>query len=143
MNYQNRIVVDTNILTYAFDAASPQKEDCLNFLENNSQSIVLTHQVLNEYLRVVTHSKIQKSISIQKAAENVNVFLDRFQVIYPNAATFNKSFEYLLKYKISGNAVFDVYLVATAVTNGITQLATYNVKDFQKFKDEGLDILTL
>ncbi|MBP7927878.1 PIN domain-containing protein [Patescibacteria group bacterium] len=144
MTNWTKIVVDTNVLTYAFDEASDEREVCLNFLETNAANIVLTHQVLNEYLRVITHRKIKKSISIARAIENVEIFREKFPLtIYPNAITFNKSFDFIRKYNITGNTVFDAYLVATAVTNGITNIATYNTKHFRIFIPEGITLVTI
>ena len=57
-----------------------------------------------------------------------------FRIIYPNNKTHYLALELIKEHKLVGNHIFDAYLAATAITNDIMEIATDNVKDFQKFK---------
>ena len=56
-------------------------------------------------------------------------------VISPNQNTYYIWIELVKNYNLNGNRIFDAYLAATALSNGINQIATDNTRDFKKFKE--------
>ncbi len=57
------------------------------------------------------------------------------RIITPDLETNIVLMEFLQKYDIKSNAIFDCYLVATALSAGVTTIATDNSKDFQKYDE--------
>ena len=51
-------------------------------------------------------------------------------VLGPNHTTFERSIDLLRAQPCTGKDVFDRYLAATALSNGITTIVTENLKDF-------------
>lgn len=138
------ILVDVNVLLYALDKSSKYYTIASSFLDANVDKLALSHQTINEYIRVATHPVFPNRLSITRIEDNVQTFLDRFaKIISPNSATLECSLNLIKKYKIVGSLVFDTYLIATVLTNNINTLATFNVKDFQLFKSEGFSFIAL
>jgi len=55
--------------------------------------------------------------------------------IYPGAEIIEKTLKLLKQYKTTKQAIFDLQLLATMLSNNITCLYTYNQQDFSKFKE--------
>lgn len=128
------ILVDSNILIYAINRSSPKHTIAQQFLQQEKEKLVLAHQNIFEALRVLTHPRYPKPMKINPAIEAVISITSNLDVIYPFLETQQLSLELLKKYKLTSNQIFDGYLVATMLSNGIDKIATDNVKDFQKFK---------
>jgi predicted nucleic acid-binding protein len=66
---------------------------------------------------------------------------DRLQKIYPNQATLEHTIELLQQHpQITRQEVFDLFLVATMMANGVTRIYTYNHQHFTRFA--GIEVLT-
>ena len=69
----------------------------------------------------------------KQAVEAILKIAESGRIISPNFRTVLVSLEFTKKHSLVGNRIFDAYLAATALTNGVDVIATDNVKDFQKF----------
>ena len=56
-------------------------------------------------------------------------------IIAPDYKTHRIALELTKKYKIVSNQIFDAYLVATAISNGIEIIVTDNITDIQIFSE--------
>lgn len=128
------MLVDTNILVHSINADSPRHRRAQQFIKF-TDDLVITHQNIFEALRVLTHPTFPNPMKIQKAVNAVLSISDKCQIIIPNQETHYLALELIKKHNLSGNRIFDAYLVATALSNDITDVATDNVKDFQKFSE--------
>lgn len=132
----NKILIDTNLLIYHTDTSSTHSENIESFFRKNTSNIVLSSQVINEYLRATTHKVFQQPLTIDEAITNILLYTNSFgSPITPNSATHRMFINLLKKYKTSSNKIFDLYLVSTALSNNINTIATFNIKDFRKFKE--------
>lgn len=129
------MLVDTNILIYAINADSPKHQLAQEFLKENSSNLEIAHQNILEAIRVLTHQKFSHSMKLKDALNAIEAISELSRVITPNHNTFYIAIELIRAHKLIGNRIFDTYLVATALTNGIRTIATDNIKDFQKFKE--------
>lgn len=130
------IVVDTNMLVYATNKSSSHYKSSNKFLRENFASIVLCNQVVNEYLRVLTHKSFQKPLKMSLAIKNVEAYKKSFgSFILPNNNTHSVFIDLINKYELTSNKVFDAYLVATAISNNVNRLVTFNTKDFEIFDE--------
>ncbi len=142
-NSSDLILIDTNVLLYALDKQSKDSFTSKQFIDENCERLVIAHQTINEYIRIATHVKFTNRLSNSEIDTNIRIFLSTFaKVICPDSASLEYSLHLIKKYNITGRLVFDTYLVATALTNSIHTVATYNAKDFQVFKPEGLSLIT-
>ena len=129
------ILLDTNILVYSLDKKSPKNHIAINYIKGNAENLAITHQNINEALRVATHPKHIKPMDIDCAIKAVTAIAEGLSIIFPKENTIFITLELLKKYKIKSNHVFDVYLAATMLSNGIEEIATDNEKDFSIIKE--------
>lgn len=129
------MIVDTNILIYAINEDSPKHSKAREFLKENKNVLVVSHQVIFEAIRILTHPKFSKPMKPKSALETVSAIADACEIISPNQKTYYLTLEFIKKFALSGNRIFDAYLAATAITNGVNKIATDNTKHFKKFTD--------
>jgi predicted nucleic acid-binding protein len=129
------ILLDTNIIVYSLDKKSSKNYIATNYIKRNAENLTITHQNINEAIRVITHPKHPKPMRIEKAIEAVTDIAEGLSIIFPKENTIFITLELLNKYKIKSNHVFDAYLAATMLSNGIEEIATDNGKDFSIIKE--------
>ena len=129
------MLIDSNILIYAINSSSPKHKRAQQFLQENRKVLMIAHQNIFELLRVLTHSKFQNPMKHNEAIEAIERILDVSTIISPDYRTHRITLELVQKYTMVSNQVFDAYLVATALSNGINTIATDNVKDLKKFSE--------
>jgi predicted nucleic acid-binding protein len=127
------MLVDTNILIYAINADSPKNKLAQRFLQENIHELEVSHQNIFEALRVLTHSKFSKPMKPENAQNSVMAIVKECRIVIPNYKTHYLALEWIKEHELIGNKIFDAYLAATAVSNGIYAIATDNGKDFKKF----------
>lgn len=129
------MLVDSNILIYAINAASPKHNKAQSFLKENLGSLEISHQNVLETIRVLTHQKFSKPMNLNMALTAIYAIAKSCRIISPTQATYYLTLELISKYKLAGNRIFDAYLAATTLSNGIDTIATDNVKDFKKLTE--------
>lgn len=129
------MLVDSNILIYSINSDSPKHKKAQKFLNDNLSNLEVAHQNILESIRVLTHRRFSRPMNLKDALNSVLNIIKSCSVISPNQNTYYLAIELINNYKLSGNRIFDAYLAATALSNGIYTIATDNVRDFQKFKE--------
>lgn len=127
------MLVDSNIFIYSINKRSPKHKIAQQFLKENQLNLDITHQNILEVIRVLTHRKFSSKITIENALNLIIEIVRLCRVISPNQDTIYVALELIKLNKLKGNRIFDAYLTATAVTNGIFEIATDNTRDFTKF----------
>lgn len=134
--------LDTNLLVYAHNTASPFHPRAKNFIEKvmNEQdaegklSICIPGQVLIEFLNVITRHQLESPLPLHDATRLVQAYMDSDAVIlYPKSTQLSTLLD-LLKSVTTRQKIFDVALVATLKDHGISGLYTVNTSDFEQFK---------
>ena len=133
------MLIDSNILIYALNIKSDKHKAARHFLKQNYKNLYIAQQNVLETLRVITHSKFPNVLLPIKAVDKIEKLAVGFNLITPKAETYLIALDLISKYKISGNRIFDAYLVATMLSNGITRIATDNVKDFAIYR--GIEVV--
>lgn len=129
------ILVDTNVLVYAVNLDAPRHAASRALVEavgEKKVAGVLFPQVLLEFFAIVTdHRRVEKPLEPKIAWEQV----EAFRTIFPVLDEGLKSLDLLdeLAQNTKGADIFDAFLVAQMKANGISNLCTYNTKDFLKF----------
>lgn len=129
------MIIDSNILIYAINSDSPKNKKAQEFLKENLGDLEVTHQNILETLRVLTHSKFSKPMGIKLALTATQSISKSCHIISPTKTTYYLWLELINKHALTGNRIFDAYLVATALSNGINIIATDNIKDFKKLTE--------
>lgn len=137
------ILVDANLLLYAYDSGSAHHNGARGWLESalsKPQPVGLAWTAILAFLRIGTDRRLrQQAPSMGEAASIVSSWLDR-----PNVTLLNpgeRHWEILrglaIKGQVQGRLVMDAHLAALAIEHG-AELATTD-RDFTRFP--GLRIL--
>ena len=129
------MLIDSNILVYAINSSSPKHVDAQKFIQGNVGKLQVAHQNIFETLRVLTHAKFPNPMKTNEAVGAVESIIKACDIIAPDYKTHRIALELIKKYKIVSNQIFDAYLAATAISNGVDTLASDNIKDLQKFSE--------
>lgn len=127
------MLVDSNIIIYAINQDSSKSKVARNFLQKTKVSLEVSHQNIFEAFRVLTHKQFSNPMKINTAQEEILEAIKNCRIIIPDNVTHHLAFALIEKNNLTGNKVFDAYLAATAISNGVMEIATDNVKDFKKF----------
>lgn len=130
-------LVDTNLFIYAHNADSAYYKKARRFLKKliKGNNLCLTPQVLLESFRILTQ-KMEKPIDEEEAWRLLDAYLnDQTRMVYPTPKALLMAKDFSKKYRIKGAKIFDAYLVATIVENGVDTIYTHNEKDFLVFRE--------
>ena len=131
-------LLDSNVLVYA-DQRADERHAAAKTLRDRGQQgeipLCVTHQVLNEFFAVITsrgRGGVTNPVTDDVAWAEVEKYLqsDTIITISPTATTYERLGELFRAYRPTGRRIFDLYLVATMLDNGITKIYTYNTKHF-------------
>ena len=125
-----RLLVDSNIIIYAINSASPKHTQAKQFVTGSTDELFVAQQNIFESLRVLTHPKFPNPMNTQSALAAVSSVINRCELITPDITTSFISMELIGKYGIKSNNIFDAYLAATMLTHEIYAIATDNDGDF-------------
>lgn len=132
-------LIDTNVLIYSYDQTHNMHLPSYELIEysiGSKISAVITHQNLLEFLAVVTNPKrVTHPLSLDQAFQKIVIYATSFPLINPLQKTFFTFANLISRYKSSRQRIFDFYLSATALDNGINQICTWNVKDFSNISE--------
>lgn len=141
MKTSSPIFFDTNILIYNQDKSSQFYKIASkwhNKALTGEINAVLSSQNLLEFAAVMTNpNKITHPLTQKYTATEINKYIDtdKFEIIYPNNETLKTFSALLKKYPMKNpRQIFDLFLVATMISNDLYQILTLNKQDFQ-FKE--------
>lgn len=137
----NYHLIDSNVLMYASDSESIFHEEAKQVLSaclGGGIKGVISHQNLLELIKVLI--KYYKK-SLQFALNTAGIYSREFslQIISPLSTTYTLFDRFLSQSEQAD--IFDVYLAATAIDNGIDNIITNNPKDFIGIRE--LKVLSL
>ena len=142
----NPLFIDTNILVYANVIETPFHEQALaaiNAAHEAGRTIWISRQVIREYLVTLTRPQVFENLPRATVLEQVDQFIERFQVVDDTATVSKQLVKLMSDFKIGGKQIHDANIVATMLAYDIPCLLTHNVKDFRRFGEvvriEGID----
>lgn len=139
------ILFDSNVLIYNQDIKSSFYQQANDYHEKACRGeivAVLSSQNIAEFVSVMLNPKKVPvpltPIQISKEINHYFALAKHFTVIYPNRLSLEifSDLITLLKPIVKPTKIFDVFLVATMLGNGIKTLLTANVNDFKDFRDK-------
>lgn len=137
--------VDTNILVYATNKDSgyyKKSKKILEIIAKGEIKGVITPQNVFEYISVVTSKKrVFNPVLTHVAVSAIEHFIESgIKIIYPSEESLNEGLKLTGKAKARGQKVFDVYLAATLIDNGVKFIITANTSDFE-FLGKSLQVI--
>jgi predicted nucleic acid-binding protein len=138
----NGVFVDTNVLIYhtfaLFDVDKHKavKKQLQDFAQLNTD-LHISRQVLREFFAISTNAKFfDEPLTTDEACQLLSDFSQAFSVLDDAQIPLLNSL--LTKYQINKQKVHDTNLVATMIQSGVSNLYTFNVKDFKLFSEINL-----
>ncbi len=131
------ILVDANLLLYAYDASSSQHAAARQWWEgrlSDSPPVGLAWATVLAFLRISTHPRLLAApFTIDEARDHVQSWFDQPQVtvLEPTERHWEILGRLLVAGQASGNLVPDAHLAALAVEHGATLCSTDG--DFSRF----------
>ncbi|HYL39102.1 MAG TPA: type II toxin-antitoxin system VapC family toxin [Bryobacteraceae bacterium] len=131
------ILLDVNLLLYAYDAAALEHSRAGRWLErtlSGSQSIALTWPTILSFLRISTAPKmIAHPLELASAVAIVEEWLKQpnVSIVGPTEEHWRIFSKLLPKSRVRGSLIMDAHLAALAIEHGAT-LCT-NDRDFARF----------
>jgi predicted nucleic acid-binding protein len=125
MKIEGPFIVDTNILIYALNIESRFYGFSRGILRDNSGNIFLAHKSITEFIAVM--SKIGRYDIIEN---ELDTLYGRFNIVYSDESSAGILRDLVLRYRPSGNRVYDFEIISVMLNIGISRIATVNVSDF-------------
>ena len=129
------MLIDSNVLIYSLNTNSPKVMKARDFLSKNRSRLIYSQQTLYETLRVVTHRVFPNPLETARAVNLIEGVVADSRIIGQNEKTWMYVTMLLGKYGIRGSEIFDTVLVATALSNGVGQIVTDNVRHLGKYEE--------
>ncbi len=125
-------------MVYAHNEDAPQHQSAKVLRDDAFEGRIracLAHQNLLEFFAVVTNPRrVERPLSPGLARDVMDRYLDHsaFRLIHPTEETSAWLRRLLGEIPARGARVFDLFLAATMLTNGVTAIATFNSADFSR-----------
>lgn len=134
-----RLAVDTNLLFYAVNPRSPFHPGARRFLSSlqRDESVVLSELVLVELYRLLRNPVInEKPLAAGPAAEVIETYRRHpawmiVSLPVEQRRLHDRLWRLAAKSRFPYRRIYDARLGLSLVQQGVTELATVNVKDFQ------------
>ncbi|MBN1946688.1 MAG: type II toxin-antitoxin system VapC family toxin [Bradymonadales bacterium] len=133
------ILVDANLLLYAYDAASPRHDAARQWWErclSGDRLVRLSWLTVLAFLRIATHPRVfMEPMTVEEAVEHIRSWLARpiVGMLEPTARHWEILEQCLQNSQASGNLVMDAHLAALAIEHGAILCSTD--RDFSRFAD--------
>ena len=137
-------LMDTNVLlgaAHRADARYPIVQEAVHKLWANEHELRTTSQNFAEFWNVSTRPADRNGFG-QAPVETGDVLkdLEEFFPLLPDSPKVYPIWRRLVvKYEVLGVQVHDARLAASMITHNVTHILTFNVTDFQRYTDEGIE----
>ena len=142
MKTSEPILFDTNVLVYNQDQDSKFYAQAAMYHDkalSGKITAMVSSQNLLELVAVITNQeRITRPLTQKQVSLEVEKYLSSssFTVIYPNDQTMTFFTKLLKRYRLKiSRQTFDLFLVATMLSNNIRKILTANIQDFRSFKE--------
>jgi predicted nucleic acid-binding protein len=130
------ILIDTNILVYATGAQSLQHAKAKELRDQAAAGqfeACIAAQILTEFYAVVTDPRrFQPALTPTQAQREMRTYLSSpLRLILPKEITVTRMLNLLGSKSVKAGRIFDIFLAATMLDNGVQRIYTENVGDFQ------------
>lgn len=133
----NGVFLDTNILVYANVDSAPLHKTALDRIQqlwDDGNDLWISQQVMREFLAVLTRPQtFSQPQPVSVVVERVHWFQEHFHIAGEGGLVTENLLDLVTKLNVRGKQVHDANIVATMQVQGISQLLTHNVADFNRY----------
>ncbi len=134
------ILCDTNLLLYSAQPDAPQFNEAFGFIRRSltrGEQLVVFLQNLAEFWNVATRTRDRNGLGFSsgRADAEMDYLLESVAVLPDHVTTAEIWRSLVRQHDVRGVQVHDARLVAGMKAYGISQVATYNGKDFARYSD--------
>ena len=139
MTTSEAALLDTNVLVYAADETSTFHQAAKLLRDKGLEGeipLCICPQVLKEFFAIVTDPRrVKNPRSREEASAEVGKYLrsTNIRMLYSGPEAMAAMMGLLERYDVTRQDIFDLQLVATMLSNGVSRLFTFNEEDFSKF----------
>ena len=139
-------LVDTNVL-FRFSRHDDLRyqivQDTVHKLEAEAHQLRTTSQNFAEFWNVATRPANQNGFGHTIfETEQLLLGLEKFFRLLPDSPDVYPEWKRLVvKYDVSGVQVHDARLVAAMIAHNVKHILTFNVTDFQRYTNEGIEVV--
>lgn len=135
-----KVLIDTNILIYAFMQDSVFYTKSRDFLQNLIQDeeveVCLVEKSLFEMVASLTSPALSNKVGIIEIKEYLQYLTSElFTILYSNPQITATTWRLLFNLPNRKNRIYDLVLASTAIENEVEIIYTKNVKDFEDIKE--------
>ncbi|MDE0018604.1 MAG: type II toxin-antitoxin system VapC family toxin [Candidatus Poribacteria bacterium] len=139
-------LADTNVLLRFSRHDDPRYQivqDIVHKLEAEAHQLRTTSQNFAEFWNVATRPANQNGFGHTIfETEQLLLGLEKFFRLLPDSPDVYPEWKRLVvKYDVSGVQVHDARLVAAMIAHNVKHILTFNVTDFQRYTDEGIEVV--
>lgn len=126
---KGKIFIDTNVLVYLYSVSEKEKQFAAqNLINKNNQEIIISTQVLGEFINVLYRKYDYPIETIKKA---ITDFKNNFEVSPIYTKNVEKSLEVMKKFKFT---YWDSMIIASALENKCSILYSEDLQHNQKIE---------
>ena len=135
------ILLDSNVVVYAHAAHSPFFEAAKRLRDqviHGELEACVSPQVLCEFIATCTNPKLfQPALTAAQAAKEVTAYWahPNLRKILPRDRTVERMVGLMERYRLTGQRIYDAFLVATMLDNDVRAIYTLNTKDFERYPE--------
>lgn len=137
--------LDTNVLLYAHIESLPNHQDVRDYLlsqlRDTSVQLILTADVLNEFIHVSTDGKrFSPPVEMKQAVATARLYLKHRNIIClgTEETALLRAFNLMDQHRLGRKRVSDTILAATLMTHGVQEIITCDPDDFRIFEPLGV-----
>ena len=139
-------LVDTNVLLRFSRLRNPLYQisrNAVHKLEADGHQLQTTLQNFAEFWNVSTRPTERNGFG-RTPVETDELLQDlekAFSLLSDSADVYREWRRLVAKYKVLGVQVHDARLVASMIAHNVTRILTFNVTDFERYTDEGIEVV--
>ncbi len=139
-------LVDTNVLLRFSRHEDPRYQivqNTVHKLETEGHQLRTTSQNFAEFWNVATRPANQNGFGHTIfETEQLLLGLEKFFRLLPDSPDVYPEWKRLVvKYDVSGVQVHDARLAASMIAHNVKHILTFNITDFQRYTDEGIEVV--
>lgn len=127
----NNILLDTNILVYAFDETSEFHQRASELFLNDENNLFVATKNISEFFAVC--SKL--NLDLNKTFGFYSDLKENCNILKPTDKSLDIFETLIKKYNPRGNRVYDIEIVSIMLANELKKVATANIDDFKNIDE--------
>jgi predicted nucleic acid-binding protein len=109
----------------------------LRRLAAQGRTFCIGSQTISEFLAVATRSIADHGLGMTQVAADAELgkLIFALEILYDSAATIAELRRLVVTHSVIGKSVHDTRLVAALISHGLTEILTFNIRDFDGFAE--------